>query len=233
MSKIIIGVIPLYDEKKESIWMLPNYMEALEESGAIPIILPFSDNKENIIEICKKIDGLLVTGGQDVNPNLYDEEKIEECGTVCDIRDRMEKLYLGEMFKLDKPVFGICRGLQFLNVYMGGSLYQDIAMQFPTKINHRQKPPFDKPVHNVQLKDGILKDLYKEDEIAVNSYHHQGIKKLGKNLQVLAFSEDDIIEAIQVKNKKFIMAVQWHPEYMYKTDDKQRKLFELFVKQCE
>lgn len=228
MKKALIGVIPLYDEERESIWMIPGYMKGLEEAGGIPFILPFSDKEDNIKEICEMIDGLLITGGQDINPILYNEDKNKKCGNVCDVRDRMEILYLDEMMRLNKPVFGICRGIQILNVYMGGNLYQDIESQVKSNINHCQNPPYDRSVHKVEVM-GKLRDIYESDEIEVNSYHHQGIKKLGDGLEVLSIAEDGIIEAVLVKDKKFIMAVQWHPEFMFEKYEKQRKLFEVFV----
>ena len=127
----LIGLVPLYDEFKDSYWMLPGYMIALEEAGAIPVMMPLTAEEGAVSQLAEQLDGFVLTGGPDVYPAVYGEEKREVCGTLCQQRDQMEKLLLQEALKLDKPVFGICRGLQFLNGYLGGTLYQDLETEYP------------------------------------------------------------------------------------------------------
>ncbi|MCD8306860.1 MAG: gamma-glutamyl-gamma-aminobutyrate hydrolase family protein [Clostridia bacterium] len=123
MAKKIVGVVPLWDDEKESIWMLPGYMDGIQDAGAIPVILPMTDDAEDLKESFALVDGLLMTGGHDVSPDMYGMERSPFCGTPCDTRDRMEKLLYGMAVGEDKPVLGICRGIQIINVLQGGTLY--------------------------------------------------------------------------------------------------------------
>lgn len=236
MKKPLIGVLPLYDKGKESYWMLPGYMKGIEEAGGIPIMLPLTSDLEVILTIANTFDGFLFTGGHDINPEAYGEQVEAACGELSDERDLMETLLFKQVIELDKPVFGICRGLQLFNVLLGGTLYQDLPTQRRTgsKVEHKQEPPYTKPVHSVYIEEG--NQLYKminTDSLKVNSYHHQGIKKLSEHLLAVAIAEDGLIEAVIMPEKKFILAVQWHPEFTYKTDDYSFKLFVEFVRACE
>ncbi|MBS5738003.1 MAG: gamma-glutamyl-gamma-aminobutyrate hydrolase family protein, partial [Clostridiales bacterium] len=127
--KPIIGVMPLWDEKKDSIWMLPGYMDGVSQAGGIPIILPLSDDKNEISQLVDICDGLLFTGGQDVSPYIYNEEPLNETTSCCEKRDSMELLVLNLAISSDIPVLGICRGIQFINAALGEILYQDIPLQ--------------------------------------------------------------------------------------------------------
>ena len=229
----IIGLIPLYDDEKDSYWMIPGYMKAIELCGATPIMLPLTENKETLQTCFDLCDGLLMTGGHDVNPALYGEEKLQVCGDSCSIRDNMEKFLFNEALKFDKPVLGICRGIQLMNVLLGGTLYQDLPSQKPTNTEHHMTPPYDRAIHKVTILDNTyLADLIGKSEYGVNSYHHQAIKDLAPNVTAMAYSEDNLVEAIKVNNKKFIVGVQWHPELAYKKDEKSLKLIQDFVDNC-
>ena len=235
MKKPMIGIIPLYDEKKESYWMLPGYMKGIERAGGIPVMLPLTSDLDMIISIADTFDGFLFTGGQDVDPSMYGEVKEEYCGKPCLERDVMEQALFRHVLELDKPAFGICRGLQLFNVLLGGTLYQDmiIQMESNTKIEHKQKLPYDKTIHLVNIeKDTILYDVIGKEAINVNSYHHQGIKQLSKHLKCAAKAEDGIIESVFMPDKRFVLAVQWHPEFIYNSDDDNLQLFVKFVKAC-
>lgn len=235
MKKPMIGIIPLYDEKKESYWMLPGYMKGIEKAGGIPVMLPLTSDIDMIISIADTFDGFLFTGGQDVDPSMYGEVKEKYCGKPCYERDIMEEALFKHVLELDKPAFGICRGLQLFNVLLGGTLYQDMIIQREsnTKIEHKQKPPYDKPIHLVNIeKDTILCDVFGKEVINVNSYHHQGIKQLSKHLKCAAKAEDGIIESVFMPDKRFVLAVQWHPEFIYNFDEGNLQLFVEFVKAC-
>ncbi|CAM4392730.1 gamma-glutamyl-gamma-aminobutyrate hydrolase family protein [Paenibacillus alkaliterrae] len=236
MVKPIIGVLPLYDKEKESYWMLPGYMKGIEDAGGIPIMLPLTSDAEIILKIANTFDGFLFTGGHDINPELYGEEVEDGCGEMCDERDIMESILFKQVTELDKPALGICRGLQLFNALLGGTLYQDIPTQLSVtvKIDHKQKPPYTEPVHNVYIvKDTLLYRIFQTDSLRVNSYHHQGIKKISEQLVTAAKAEDGLIEAVVMPDKKFILAVQWHPEFNYKFDANNNKLFLEFVRACK
>ena len=227
--KPIIGVMPLWDDKKDSIWMLPGYFEGIEKAGGIPIMLPFTDNNPDIDQLVSLCDGFLFTGGHDVSPGVYHEEKME--GTYpCQKRDRLETVILNKAIEEDKPILGICRGIQFINAVLGGSLYQDLPTQHPSEESHRQPAPYDIPSHNVSLrKDSPLYKCLKIEDLPVNSCHHQAIKELAPGLEIMAISTDGIIEAVYMPSKKFLWAVQWHPEFSYKNNESSMKIFKAFI----
>ena len=230
MGKSVIGIVPLVDYKKESYWMLPGYMQGILEAGGLPVMLPLTDDMDLIRQMVSVCDGFLFTGGHDVSPELYGEEKLLQCGKCSPERDRMETVLLHEILCADKPLLGICRGIQFLNAALGGTLYQDIPVQVKPKTEHHQTPPYDIPVHEVWIKEGTaLYDLLGTPRIKVNSYHHQAIKDLSSQLKVMAVSEDGLIEGVYMPEKKFIWAVQWHPEFSYRSDENSRKIFHAFI----
>lgn len=233
MRKPMIAIVPLYDEYKESYWMLPGYMKGIEMVGGLPVMLPLTHDKQILQQIVDTFDGFLFTGGHDLSPLLYNEEQIKECGLPCLERDKMEVELLKTVIQNDKPTLGICRGIQLFNVVYGGTLYQDLPSQKPTYVEHHQTPPYDQPIHQVQLlKDTPIYHLLKKEEISVNSYHHQAIKELSSLFEVMAYSEDHLIEGIYHPYKKFVWAVQWHPEFLYLKDSNSQKILKAFVESC-
>lgn len=231
--KPVIGLIPLYDDEKESYWMLPGYMQVLELCGALPIMLPLTDDKNALEQAFSLCDGLLLTGGHDVDPHLYGKEPFDRCGVLCTARDAMESILFALALRDDKPVLGICRGIQFMNAYLGGTLYQDLDTEyrgvFPY-VDHHMTPPYDRAVHKVMVKDRtLLADLIGAGEHGVNSYHHQAIKDVAESVEIMAVSEDGLTEAIRVKDKCFMLGVQWHPEFSYAVNPDSRKIAQAFV----
>lgn len=230
MSKPLIGVTPLFDRERDSYWMLPGYFLALESVGAVPVMLPLTDDEEALSRLVDALDGFLIAGGQDVSPALYGEETKPICAETCPERDAMESKLLRLLWDADKPVFGICRGLQILNAHLGGTLYQDLITEHPSDVNHRMAAPYDRAEHPVTLlKDAPLHSLLCADSIGVNSCHHQAIKALAPRLSPMAVAPDGLIEAVRAPEKRFLWAVQWHPEFFYKKDENSRKLFAAFV----
>ncbi|MFI3330362.1 MAG: gamma-glutamyl-gamma-aminobutyrate hydrolase family protein [Rikenellaceae bacterium] len=230
--KKVVGVIPLWDEKKESVWMLPGYLDVLKLVGILPIILPLNADNDDVIQLCKMCDGFLFTGGHDVNPKLYDEIINDKCGQPCMERDDLEAKIFSYALENDVPVLGICRGIQLINVLCGGTLYQDLPSEFfsDNAVSHQMIAPYDKIQHKVKiLNDTPLYAIISSDEIGVNSYHHQAIKELAPTLKAMAISEDGLIEAVYMPEKKFIWAVQWHPELNYKVDENSRKITASFA----
>lgn len=230
MMKKAVGVMPLYDDQKESYWMLPGYMKMLEAENAIPMMLPLTSKVEELdffLEIC---GGFLLTGGHDVSPHIYQSEKRAWCGKCCELRDEMEQYILTRAVEQNKSVLGICRGIQFMNACYDGTLYQDLEIEYTSNINHHMKPPYDRVAHQVAIqKDTPLFDIIQKEQIGVNSYHHQAINRLSPSFQATAVSEDGLIEGIYMPGHKFVLGVQWHPEFSYETDDSNKKLIKAFV----
>lgn len=230
----IIGVVPLWDSKKESLWMLPGYMNGIMDSGGTPIVLPLTNDDEILKSLADMCNGFLFTGGHDVSPHLYKEEPLPQCGECCADRDNMEFKLLKLALEKNKPVLGICRGIQFINAALGGTLYQDLYTQKNSNILHHQKPPYHIPVHNVNIeKNTPLHQILQVDILQVNSYHHQAVKELSPQLLPMAYSEDGLIEAVYMPQKKFVWAVQWHPEFSYTVDSNSKKIFSAFVKTAD
>ena len=232
--KPLIGLIPLVDESRESLWMLPGYMDGVREAGGLPIMLPLTDDPGEIGQMVDQCDGFLLTGGHDVSPEVYGEEKLSVCGACSPERDRMELLLLNSAMVADKPVLGICRGIQFVNAALGGKLWQDLPAQHPSPVEHHQSPPYDRPVHAVSILKGTpLAELLGVDALMVNSYHHQAIRVLSPSLKVMATAPDGIVEAVWSPDNTFLWAVQWHPEFAWQSDLPSRQIFGAFVAACK
>ena len=230
MRKPVIGVVPLVDIRRKSLWMLPGYLDGIRAAGGMPLIMPLSADKGEIIQTAELCDGILLTGGQDVNPELYGEKRMEECGESSWKRDQMEQLLLCEALERGMAVLGICRGLQFLNTFLGGSLYQDLDLQRPSECLHHMTPPYDRVAHKVSVvKASPLFALLRENHLGVNSYHHQGIHRLADSLEVMAVAEDGLVEAVRYPKRKFVWGVQWHPEFSWKKNRSSQRIFAAFV----
>lgn len=231
--KPLIGLVPLVDEERDSYWMLPGYMDGVAAAGGIPVVLPLTADEETLAQLAEQCDGFLFTGGHDVSPALYGQEPLPVCGACCAERDAMERVLLEKALAADKAVLGICRGIQFLNAALGGTLYQDLPTQAPSKTEHHQKPPYHLPVHSVTLVKGApLQRLLDKERLAVNSYHHQAVRDLSSHLQPMAYAEDGLVEAVYAPAHTFVWAVQWHPEFSWAVDADSRKIFAAFVNAC-
>lgn len=208
------------------------YVDAIEKAGGVPIVVPVNTNKENIKAQVSAMDGIIISGGDDVNPNLYKEEPVRELGYINPIIDEFDIEVIKVALEMNKPILGICRGLQVLNVALGGSLYQDLKYIKGSHIKHNQETKTYLGTHYIDIKENsILKEIIKE-KVLVNSYHHQSVKTLGNNLKVIAYSNDGIIEAVQKENEKFVLGVQWHPELMVDYSEYMLNLFKRFVYEC-
>lgn len=231
--KPVIGLIPLVDEERESLWMLPGYMDGVAAAGGLPVMLPLTDDPEELDQLCEMCDGFLLTGGHDVSPEFYGAERIGACGACSPERDRMEAAILRHAMDADKPVLGICRGIQFLNAALGGTLWQDLPTQHPSPVEHHQTPPYDAPIHSVAILPGTpLAAALGAEELMVNSYHHQAVRELAAPLQAMAVSPDGLIEAVRHPGHRFIWGVQWHPEFAWKSDPAAGIIFKAFVDAC-
>lgn len=234
MKRHVVGILPHYytDNPRElHIWMRPDCTEAIMECGGVPFMLPLIDDVEAIRQVMDMCDGFLFTGGQDIDPAIYGEEKIPECGEISPERDRLERIVLNEVLKTDKPVLAICRGIQVINSLMGGTLYQDIPTQRPSDLEHHQHQAKTLPIHDVDIvKDSPLYDVIGAERIPVNSFHHQGIKDVAPGFTVMARATDGLVEGIYRPDKRFFWAVQWHPEFSYCADENSKKIFAAFLR---
>jgi putative glutamine amidotransferase len=185
------------------------------------------------------LDGLLLQGGEDMAPQSYRETPINPMWSGDEVRDRYEIELFHEFVSQGKPVFGICRGHQLINVALGGTLYQDIATQCQGKLEHRKRELYDKHFHDVRiLPNTWLASLYPESgQKRINTIHHQAVKDLGEGLVVEAMSEPDgLVEAVRWEGHCFVVGVQWHPEFMDPTDSSlidSRPLLTAFLEACE
>lgn len=231
--KPIIGLSPLYDEEKRGLWMRPGYLDVLYACGALPLVLPFNSDSVDVEQILSICDGLLLTGGYDVSPRLYGEEPLPACGPTQPIRDELEYRLLDKALEEDMPVLGVCRGSQILNVFLGGTLYQDLRTQLPESLNHAMEPPYEMPCHRVTLEEGEpLRELLGVEALPVNSIHHQAVKRLAPTLVPMAHSHDGVIESTWMPGKRFVWGVQWHPEWIWDVDPRQKRIVERFVQAC-
>ena len=231
MDKPIIGILPLADVKTGYAWMKPNYVSAVAEAGGTPLVLPLTEDENLLDEFTAACDGFLLTGGYDISPSLYGQEKLPVCGDGTEGLDRMEAALLPRILAADKPLLGICRGMQFLNVSLGGTLWQDIPTQRPSETGHRMEAPYDRLVHLArQPEDSPLLNIIPAREFGVNSAHHQGIRDLGAGLVPAAYCEDGLIEAVCMPEKRFVYAVQWHPEDLFRIDQNAAALFKALIR---
>lgn len=231
MKKPMVGIVPLVDMERESYWMLPGYMKGLEKEDAIPVMLPLTSDWKTLKQLAEQLDGFLFTGGQDVSPSIYGEEVLKTCGECCEARDTMEQELFKLAWEMDKPILGICRGIQLINAVLGGTLYQDLPSQRPSRLEHHQRPPYDEPVHSVEIVESTpLHAVLDVSVLLVNSYHHQAVKELAPNLSAMAYSTDGLVEAVYAPEKRYVWALQWHPEFSFLKDKNSKKIFESFVK---
>lgn len=208
-----------------------DYIRAVQQAGGVPIILPVINHSSLIHQQVEMIDGLLLSGGYDVNPLQYGEEPKKGLEAICPERDAYEMELVQLASHLKKPILGICRGLQLLNVALGGTLYQDIAMSLPNTLQHQSRVKPDEATHSVSIMPGtLLQQIMNETTLLTNSFHHQAIKDLAPYLIVNAQAKDGIIEGIEyAKEEHFILGVQWHPELMFEKYPIMLKLFQALV----
>ncbi len=235
MDKPVIGITPGFRDEEHSLVLNKGYADALLAAGAVPVLLPLTEDPgvlQSCIELC---DGFLFSGGPDIDPCLYDEMQLPDCGAISPLRDGME-LALAKLLvaRDDKPVLGICRGFQVLNVALGGDLYQDLPAQFPHQVlAHRQNQPAWYPSHDVVITMSSLLDMIiHASKIRVNSLHHQAVRRLGRDFVPCAVATDGVIEAAALEHHPFFLGVQWHPERTYQTDDASIALFRAFAEAC-
>ena len=233
MKKPVIGItaVTAFDEKLYA--QARAYAEAVWGAGGEVLFLPCNPDKSNCKQLVDLVDGLIAPGGHDVDPAFYGEEKLDVCGELFRFEDEYDMELIRETVKQGKPVLGICRGMQMINVLFGGSLYQDIPAQIDTTIKHSMEPPAHRTCHKcIVEKDTPLYELFGREEVGVNSHHHQAVKAVAPGFAVMGRAEDGIVEAIYDPNKPFVWGVQWHPERIWDIEESSAKLFEAFIEAC-
>ena len=227
--KPIIAVLPNVKDDG-GIDLADAYIHAIEKAGGIPFIVPYTESGEAIYRYLKLCRGVLLTGGGDISPTLYG--KASE-GSIPR-RDYFELNFLKAALEVDKPVMAICRGIQLVNVYFGGTLIEDIPSLIKSDISHNQSEgPFEFS-HEVEVtRDSPLYALFGIERIRVNSFHHQAIDDIGEGLLPMAHTPDGIIEAVFAPSARYLRAYQWHPERLYKKCEYNLSIFKDFIKECE
>jgi len=224
MIKPLVGVTTSGNESE--VILKNRYFNALWDAGCIPIALPNELNWSRTEEYADLFDGFFFTGGGDVAPKYYSEDRSPLCGESENWRDGFELALLASVMLRRKPVLGVCRGIQLLNVGLGGSLYQHVEGHSPCEGHEDTR-------HRVYIyENSLLMEILGEKEITVNSYHHQMVKGLGKGLKSCADLPDGRCEAIWMPGHPFFLGVQWHPEMIFKEDKASEKLFQSFAKAC-
>ena len=235
MPRPRIGVTSWHHPDREERWeyVRDNYTRSVYRAGGLPVILPMPSADPAILdEYLASVDGLLFTGGEDVHPKFYSEAVRPACEEIDRDRDVFELGLAARALERGIPTFGICRGLQLLNVACGGSLYQDLSERPGTRPEHRTKREERAQLrHGVRiLPDTRLREIVGSEEVKVTSTHHQLVNRLGNGLRVAALGDDGIIEAIERPDHPFFLAVQWHPERMADHHPDQLALFQALVR---
>ncbi len=211
------------------------YYDAINKVGGAAVIIPITDEESVYDDIIERCDGILLTGGADVDPHRYGEDIKVFNGEISPIRDKVELYLARRAVELNKPLLGICRGIQVINVALGGTLYQDIHAQIKDRelMQHFQKAPRWYPTHKILIEKGShVFNAFGKTEAWVNSFHHQAIKDVAPGFRVTSHSTDGLIESIENDSLKFAVGVQWHPEAMWGKDEEYLGLFRLFVGHC-
>lgn len=234
--KPIIGLTSHYEHliNRKMIKVNNTFVNAVVDGGGVPIVIPIIKELRDIDRYLDLVDGLIFTGGEDVSSLFYGEEPIKEVDTICLARDKMELELFKKAYERSIPILGICRGLQLINIALGGTLYQDINVQLPNSLGHMCSHNINQGYHNINIaEDSLMFDIFNVEKLPVNSQHHQSIKKIGGNLKITSISSDGIVESIESINDKFVLGVQFHPEAMIESDNKFKKFFRYFIEICK
>jgi putative glutamine amidotransferase len=229
--KPVIGITPsigVFETRGDIFRMEVSYVEAVVAAGGVPVLLPPS--AAGVEELLGVVDGIIFSGGADIRPDCYGDDYVhEKTYGISDLRDEFEFQLLDAALRADVPTLAICRGIQVLNVGMGGTLYQDVPTEYPGALKHSQPwevGSFEHPIHDVAIeRDSLIGDLLDATTVATNSAHHQSLKRVAPGLRVVGRSADGSIEAVEHPDKRFFLGVQWHPEKMFQAHTEHLRLF--------
>ena len=212
-----------------------SYLRAVELAGAVPILIPITQQEITLRAIYGHIHGLLLVGGVDIQPQRYHEQPHPALGKTDPKRDWVELTVASWALADGMPILGICRGIQVLNVIFGGTLWQDVGAQASDAFEHNFHPDYayNRLSHSVHLeRHSRLAEVFGDREIQVNSLHHQAVKEVGNGLRVTARASDGIVEGLEGGDTAWVAGVQWHPEWLLDDDPRMKGLFETFVVKC-
>ncbi|RKL66853.1 gamma-glutamyl-gamma-aminobutyrate hydrolase [Salipaludibacillus neizhouensis] len=234
--KPLIGITSSTEVDEVQLLVGSDNINAVSRAGGLPVILPNLADEIDILEFAEKIDGLVLTGGYDIDPTLFGEEPYPNLGTIIPARDIFEITLIKELLEMNKPILAVCRGCQILNIAAGGDMYQDMYTQINRDLlQHAQNAPKGHGSHYVTVvKDSLLNRLTGVERLKVNSRHHQANRRVLDPFTVSGIASDGIIESIESKEHSFVLGLQWHPENMAKVDDfASVKIFEGFIAACQ
>ena len=224
-TSITVGTSP------ERAYVNSTYLNAIQQAGGVPVPLPPQLSSRSWKRLAAGLDGLLLTGGGDIDPALFGETPHPKLYDVAPLRDTFEANAARWALEHRLPLLCICRGIQVLNVALGGSLYQDVGTEPGTPLTHSQKEPRDQPTHKVKVAPGSqLAEVMGAEEVDVNTMHHQALKALGRGLVATAWAPDQLVEGVEMpEHASFVLGVQWHPEELIGHSDAARRLFAALV----
>lgn len=228
----LIGITMRHELETERFYLARHYSEAVEASGGVPVHLSLIPRVEYVASVLGRLDGVLLPGSaSDVDPLRFGQEPHPRLGPVHPLRDETDSLVLAEVEARRLPLLAICFGVQVWNVTRGGTLIQDICSQWPDAIKHEQGAPRGRRSHSLRLLEGgLLAELAGSTQAQVNSHHHQAIERLGSNLRATAWSPDGLVEGVEdVRDDRWAVGVQWHPEIDWQGDELSVRLFGNFV----
>lgn len=209
-----------------------DYVYAVERAGGVPVLIPRTAKEETLRPLIERLDGVLISGGHDVDPAAYGCRIKGYCGRIVPERDASDLFVARCAYEEKKPILAICRGIQILNVALGGTIYQDLEREGNFEHHFMDMSPRQYPVHTDRAEAGSILCGIFGDTVRVNSYHHQAVHEPGRNVRITVFSEDGVPEGIEVDGgHPFTVGVQWHPEMMFDSRE-QHKLFDAFVAAC-
>lgn len=230
----LVGLCANWNEDTRRSDMPQGYIDAVLQAGGVPVILPLCDNESAWKDMLDAVDAVIFTGGGDINPALFGEEKHAKTDAPVALRDKQEYWMHRYIRTTGKPYLCVCRGMQTLNCVWGGTLYQDIPDLYPTDIDHARFGDPDSVIHTALIEDGtLLSRVAGKGDIGVTSRHHQAVKKLGDCLRVSAKAPDGIVEAIEFTDGTRCLALQWHPESLYAKDERQLAIFKWLVEESK
>lgn len=210
-----------------------DYVRSVIEAGGIPFIIPMNNDEEVIENQLDLVDGLILSGGHDVNPLLFNEEPHQKLGGIYPERDDFDFKVVKKAMNKNMPIIGICRGHQVINVANGGSLYQDLSLIEGCYIKHNQGSLPSQATHTVTVeKDSVLGGILGEKTYS-NSFHHLAVKDVADGFRIVALAEDGVVEAIEREEKPLVMGIQWHPEMMSGVDKGMMDIFKYFINECK
>jgi putative glutamine amidotransferase len=230
-KKVLIGLTGSFDEEDRWSYVKSQYVTALAAAGAACVIIAPDQSEESVRTVIDMCDGVLLTGGEDIDPGCYRAMTDPKCGTLSPRRDELDAIVVRACLEKKKPVLGICRGMQALNVFTGGTLIQDIPSAFDTPVKHTQPEDYVVLTHSVEsCGSAEFHSLVGAVTLMTNSRHHQCVDKPGKNVKILArCPTDNVPEAIMVEGHPFAYAVQWHPEWLI-AHEEHLNIFKALVK---